>query len=144
LHDISNPEGYNYVNYIVGGIDTLMDYRRALGVWGESLAILHLEAHGYQILDRNWRCRLGEIDIIARQNEELVFVEVKTRRGTKMGSPEEGLTKVKSKRLVKLSQLYLVEADLDVDWRLDLVAIQVDEKMSLLRLEHLPNAILGW
>ncbi len=121
-----------------------MDYRRALGVWGESLAILHLEAHGYQILDRNWRCRLGEIDIIARQNEELVFVEVKTRRGTKMGSPEEGLTKVKSKRLVKLSQLYLVEADLDVDWRLDLVAIQVDEKMSLLRLEHLPNAILGW
>lgn len=121
-----------------------MAQRKVLGAWGESLAALHLEAGGYAILERNWRCRRGEIDIIMCHGAEIIFVEVKTRRGTKMGSPEEGLTRRKSKRLIELSQHYLAQNELDVDWRLDLVAIEVDEKMRLERIDHWPNAVLGW
>ena len=121
-----------------------MGFRKTLGAWGESLATLHLEALEYRIICRNWRCQNGEVDIIASQGEELVFIEVKTRRGSNMGSPEEGLTKAKSQRLVMLAQMYLAENDLDVDWRLDLIAIEVDEKLRLLRLDHVPNAVLGW
>jgi putative endonuclease len=121
-----------------------MGYRKVLGTWGESLAVLHLEAHGYQVVVRNWRCPRGEIDIIVQNREEIIFVEVKTRRGKNMGSPEEALTKAKSDHLIELSKFYLAKNDLDVDWQIDLVAVEVDDQIRLLRLEHLPNAVLGW
>ncbi len=66
--------------------------RQRLGRWGEGVAATHLEAHGYTILARNWRCAAGEIDLVARDGETLVFVEVKTRRGRAYGAPEEALT----------------------------------------------------
>ena len=68
------------------------DGRRALGHWGESVAATHLEAKGYVILARNWRCRLGEIDLVAQLGDVVIFVEVKTRRGRDFGLPEEGVT----------------------------------------------------
>ena len=68
----------------------MADGRKRLGAWGESVAAHSLEAQGYRILDRNWRCARGEIDLIAQAGAELVFVEVKTRTGQHLGSPEEG------------------------------------------------------
>lgn len=115
-----------------------------LGRWGESVAAHHLEAKGCRIVERNWRCQRGEIDLVARDGSTLVFVEVKTRRGRSMGTPEEGLTPRKGRKLLELGQLYLAERDLDVDWRVDLVAIELDSGGKLLRCDHIPNAVLGW
>ena len=121
-----------------------MGNRKQLGQWGESVAAHRLEAEGYEILERNWRCARGEIDLVTRAGAELVFVEVKTRRGREMGTPEEGLTIQKSQKLVELAQSYLLEHNLDADWRIDLVAVELDNTGKLLRCEHIPNAVLGW
>lgn len=118
--------------------------RQNLGKWGESVAAIHLEAKGYDILYRNWRCTRGEIDLVAQAGQELVFVEVKTRRGRSSGSPEEGLTAKKGKKLFELAQLFLAENELEADWRVDLVAVELDCEGKLLRCEHIPNAVLGW
>lgn len=118
--------------------------RKKLGKWGESVAAHHLEAKGYTIVARNWRCTLGEIDLVARADDLFIFVEVKTRRGLAMGSPEEALTAVKAQKLLKLAAFYIAENDLDVDWQIDLVAVELDATGKLLRCEHIPQAVLGW
>lgn len=115
-----------------------------LGKWGESVAALHLEAKGYQIQARNWRCARGEIDIVAIDGDELAFVEVKTRKGRILGAPEEALTVKKGRKLIELAQTYLSEKDVDADWRIDLVAIELDKSGKLLRCEHITGAVLGW
>ena len=120
------------------------NHRKKLGAWGEDIAAHQLEADGFQIVARNWRCRHGEIDLIAQKGELVAFVEVKTRKGRNMGTPEEALTPRKSKKLMQLAQLYVAENELDVDWRIDLVAVELDKSGKLLRCEHIPNAVLGW
>ncbi|MBP9501103.1 MAG: YraN family protein [Candidatus Promineofilum sp.] len=121
------------------------DSRRRLGQWGENLAALHLEAQGLALIERNWRCRDGEIDLVARDGETFVFVEVKTRRGRKFGAPEEALTPHKAQKLLQLGQNYMAEHELDnVNWRIDLVAVELDENGHLLRCDHIPNAVMGW
>lgn len=125
--------------------DRPTDPRRRLGQWGENVAAVHLEAAGYQIVERNWRCRGGEIDLVARDGEAMVFVEVKTRRGRDFGAPEEALTPHKARKLLELGQQYMVDHDLDdIDWRIDLVAVELDDRGLMLRCDHIPNAVLGW
>ena len=119
-------------------------HRKKLGQWGENVAAHHLEAKGYEIVERNWRCRQGEIDLVARAGQAWVFVEVKTRRGRSRGTPEEGLTPRKSRQLLALGEIYTAVHNLDVDWRIDLVAVELDSQGKLLRCEHIPNAVLGW
>ena len=118
--------------------------RKKLGEWGESVAAVHLQAKGYEIVKRNWRTSQGEIDIVARKGGGYIFVEVKTRRGRGMGSPEEGLTRKKSSKLVDLALIYMADRELDEDWRIDLVAVELDKSGKLIRCEHIPNAVLGW
>ena len=84
------------------------------------------------------------LDIIAQDSGELVFVEVKTRRGIQMGTPEEALTREKAEKLRQLAQLYLAENDSEQDWRIDLVAIEIDGKGKLIRCDHIRDAVLGW
>lgn len=125
--------------------DRPSDPRRRLGSWGENVAAVHLEAAGYTLVARNWRCRGGEIDLVARDGETVVFVEVKTRRGRDYGAPEEALTPHKAQKLLQLGQQYIADHGLDdVDWRIDLVAVELDERGRLLRCDHIPNAVLGW
>ena len=118
--------------------------RKKLGAWGEDIAVHQLEADGFRIVERNWRCQHGEIDLIAQKGELVAFVEVKTRKGRDMGAPEEALTPRKGKKLMQLAQLYVAEHEMDVDWRVDLVAVELDKSGKLLRCEHIPNAVLGW
>lgn len=119
--------------------------RKKLGAWGESLAASHLENQGYEILERNWRCNRGEIDLVAEAGTLLVFVEVKTRRGRAMGTPEEGLTTRKAQKLMDLAQIYLYQNEIeDRTWRIDLVAVELSRQGKLLRCEHIPNAVRGW
>lgn len=83
--------------------------RIALGKWGEDLAVRHLEALGYEVLVRNWRCREGELDIVARAGGVLAFVEVKTRSGTAFGEPAEAVDRRKARRLHVLAARWLAE-----------------------------------
>jgi putative endonuclease len=122
---------------------TARDDRQALGRRGEDLAAQHLAAKGYEILARNWRCESGELDLVARDHNCLVIVEVRTRRGQELGTPEESVTEAKQARLVALGQAYVQETDWLGDWRIDVVAIEMDRRGRLLRLEHYENAVTG-
>ncbi|MGC1208067.1 MAG: YraN family protein [Ornithinimicrobium sp.] len=82
---------------------------RAIGDHGEQLAVDHLCAHGVQVLERNWRCDLGEIDIVGIDGDALVFYEVKTRRSSRFGSPLEAITAAKAARLRRLAGRWMHE-----------------------------------
>jgi len=114
--------------------------RKQTGSFGEALACDALARRGYELVERNWRCARGEIDIVARDGECWVFVEVKTRRGHAAELPEEGLTEGKAARLSELAQIYLMEHDLpDVDWRIDLVAVELSSRDEVRRLNVIPG-----
>lgn len=119
------------------------DFRRRLGDFGERAAAAYLIRQGYTILGQQWRCRAGEIDLVAAQGEQLVFVEVRTRRGEAYGSPEESLTPAKRERLRTLAFLYLDAHDQGdrVSWRIDVIAIVVDRAGRIARLHHIPSAV---
>ncbi len=120
-------------------------HRQKLGRWGEALAADRLQADGYEILARNWRCGQGEIDLVARDDDMLIVVEVKTRRSKAYGYPEEALTTRKAQKLIDLGVAYVAELDdPDIPWRIDLVAIQIDSNGKLERYEHIPDAVRGW
>ena len=93
----------------LANLTRLTKVRQALGRWGEDIAAKYLVEQGLVILDRNWRTRAGEIDIIARDVNALVFCEVKTRRGTAFGSGVEAVTALKSRRLRRLAAAWLAE-----------------------------------
>jgi putative endonuclease len=86
------------------------DSRRGTARRGEALAALFLRLKGYRIDARNWRCPLGELDIVAWDRDTLVFVEVKARSGTSAGAPEEAVDARKQARLVQLAQAYLARS----------------------------------
>ncbi len=96
------------------------------------------------ILARNWRCRYGEIDIIARDDQTLVVVEVKTRRGAQAGPPEEGVDGRKQAQLCRLAQYYVEQVNWEEEVRLDIVAVAFSSQGTLLRITHWPNAIECW
>jgi putative endonuclease len=86
-----------------------MRVKDAVGRYGEQLAADHLSAAGMQVLDRNWRCVEGELDIVARDDASLVFVEVKTRSSAAYGDPLESVTPAKAARLRRLALCWLRE-----------------------------------
>jgi len=100
-----------------------------------------LEEWGYVVRERNWRCAAGEIDIVAEEGSCLVFVEVRTRRGREYGTPEESVTPAKQAKLVELAQTYLQEHRWDGDWRIDVVAVEMTSRGTLLRVELIKNAV---
>lgn len=113
-----------------------------LGRWGEDHARRYLEGQGYTVLATNYRSRWGEVDIVARLGEEFVFVEVKTRRGTAFGTPEESVTATKSRRLIATAQDYLQKNDLEqAQWRIDVITVHLDKSGKLLEVNHLENAV---
>ena len=115
--------------------------RARVGAEGEALAERTLVAHGYRVIARNWHCRYGELDLIAEDGGELVFVEVKTRRGRVMGTPEEALTPSKRKRLLAAAQQYLMEHDsAERSYRFDVVAIEMGGRMGAADVRVHPNA----
>lgn len=130
---------------ILKKMSSVGDSRKKLGTWGEDQAAKYLQSQGYSVLERNWRCRRGEIDLVVQEGEVLVFVEVKTRRGRDFGTPEEAIMGAKAKRLLELGQRYLLEHELeDQDWRVDLVAVELSRDGLLLRCEHIPNIVWTW
>jgi putative endonuclease len=105
---------------------TPVGVRQGLGRTGERLAVEHLIQRGYHILTQNFRCRLGEIDIVAEHEQDLVFVEVKTRRGIAYGLPEEAVTARKLRTILNIATFYIDRYYCEeISWRIDIVAVQL-------------------
>jgi len=116
--------------------------KRALGSWGEQRAAEYLQERGYQIVARNVRGEYGEIDLLARQGEVLVFVEVKARSSAQFGHPEEAITPLKQQHLVDSALDYLqAHPDLGEDWRIDVIAIEVRPSRTSPTIVHFENAL---
>ena len=116
--------------------------RRDTGILGEKLAKDFLQRKGYRVLETNYRCPEGEIDIIARHKGFLVFIEVRTKTSTEFGSPEESITKAKIRRLVAATSYYhQTHGNLPPFWRIDVVAVELNRKGKPLRIEHIKNAV---
>ena len=116
--------------------------RRELGNLGEKLAQDFLSNNGYQILENNYRCPEGEIDIIAKQADTLVFVEVRTKQSRQFGTPEESITPQKMERLRAVAAHYGQNRDgLPASWRIDVVAIQMERSGRVSRIELIENAV---
>ncbi|MGH2593727.1 MAG: YraN family protein [Anaerolineae bacterium] len=116
--------------------------RRTLGKLGESLAARELERRGYRIVERNWRCPIGEIDLVAEKDGALIFVEVRTRRGSERGTPQESITPAKQAKLIELAQTYCQQTTGDDrDWRIDVVAVEMSPRGEVLRIDVIENAI---
>lgn len=108
---------------------------------GESLAATHLKARGCKILAQNYRARRGEIDLIVKDRQFIVFVEVKTRRSLKFGLPQAAVTRHKQRQISKIALAYLQRENLlDAPCRFDVIGIHLSYKSELLRLEHFESA----
>ena len=116
--------------------------RRDTGILGEKLARDFLKKRGYRILETNYRCPEGEIDIIAKHKDFLVFIEVRTKTSLEFGSPEESITLTKKERLRATAFHYWqTHNDLPLLWRIDVVAVELNQKGKLLRIELIENAV---
>lgn len=113
-----------------------MRVKDALGRWGEQLAVERLQDSGLQIVERNWRRREGEIDIVARDGRTVVFCEVKTRSSARYGVPAEAVTPAKLRRLRRLAVLWLAEHPGGDEVRFDVVSITRQQRGPAL-VEHL-------
>ena len=115
--------------------------RRAVGRYGEDVAARFLAAAGLVVLERNWRCELGELDIVARDGDELVVCEVKTRRGTGFGTPLEAVTPSKAARLRRLAARWLAEHPVRPSAvRVDVVGV-LRPRAGAARVEHVRGAL---
>ena len=111
----------------------------------EDAAAYHLEAHRYRVLERNFSCRWGEIDIVAQQEGTVVFVEVRARRNDSFGSALESINRRKQQRLVLAAQEYLQQRGLEEHpWRIDAVAVRLGHGGQVQSLEHLEHAVVGF
>ncbi len=117
--------------------------KQALGRWGEQQAADYLAQRGYQILGRNLQGPYGEIDLLARHQGALVFVEVKTRSSARFGLPEEAITPSKQQHLIQNAEDYLqAHPELGDDWRIDVVSI-LRRPGGNPQILHFENAVHG-
>jgi putative endonuclease len=115
--------------------------RRETGILGEKLAAGFLQGRGYRIVETNYHCPEGEIDIVARHGDFLVFVEVRTKRSKQFGSPEESITPVKKERLRLVAARYREDHDdLPEQWRIDVVVVEMSRR-QVVRIELIENAV---
>lgn len=118
--------------------------RQAVGQMGEDAAAFHLEMKAYEVIARNYHSRFGEVDIIAKNEKYLVFVEVKTRTKGAEAQPKESVDALKQKRLVKTAMIYLSERGEDLQPRFDVIEVWLERTTgAILALNHIENAFLG-
>ncbi len=115
-----------------------MDLRRVFGSAGESAAANYLRRKGYKILEQNFSCRFGEIDIIARKGAYLVFVGVKTRKTEDFAMAREYVTYAKQQRIIKTAMLWLQQNDTELQPRFDVIEV-VGEGLRR-KIRHIENA----
>ncbi len=117
-------------------------HRQSLGHFGESLAASFLEHQGYSILARNVRTPYGEIDLLTKSGDVIVFVEVKTRASTSLGPPEISITPRKREHMISAAEYYIQQhLELNNDWRIDVIAVQIKPGLESPLIDHFENAI---
>ncbi len=110
-----------------------------LGKTGEELAVKYLKSNKYKILDKNFRCAIGELDIVAKDKGVIVFVEVKTRRSAHLAEPFESVGRKKQEKIRAVAEYYLQEKDYaECEARFDVLSIVSDAKEN--RIEHIKDA----
>lgn len=115
--------------------------RHETGRIGEEIAVSYLEKMGYEIIDRNFECRQGEIDIIAKDEDYLVFIEVKTRASALYGTPKEAVNEAKQKHIYRSAEFYAyINHWEDRPIRIDV--IEVYKKQRKFKIHHIKNAII--
>lgn len=116
-----------------------MNHHQRIGKWGEETAAAYLIELGYEILARNARTPYGEIDIIAKQADTVIFVEVKTRTSNTMGLPEESITPRKRQHMISAAEHYAAEHEVD-HWQIDVISIE-GKPESTPKITYFENAI---
>lgn len=123
----------------------MTDQHITCGKFGEDTAKNYLSKNGYAILETNYRCREGEIDIIARDGDCLVFVEVKTRKNADYGAPCEAVGLAKQRKIIMAAQNYMADNNIDCAVRLDVIEVFYQKRAGTyrtLRLNHIKNAFM--
>ena len=119
-----------------------MYINKETGKLGEDIAVNYLKQNGYVILDRNFECRQGEIDIIALDKKEIVFIEVKTRTSNKYGTPSEAVNKIKQKHMLQTIKYYLYIRNLSDEFiRIDVIEVYI--KNNVYKVNHIKQAFEG-
>ncbi|CAN5158008.1 YraN family protein [soil metagenome] len=126
--------------------------KRILGDLGETIAAEYLLKHGFEILDKNYLRKWGEIDIVAKKNDLIRFVEVKsvscvtlpevTQETKDWFRPEDNVHPQKLKRLARTMQTYLLEKRIDLEWQLDLITVKISQNDRMARVEMIENIII--
>lgn len=109
------------------------------GSFGEEIALQYLNKKGFELISRNFSTRFGEIDIIMKDKNETVFIEVKTKKGPFFGTPEEMFTQSKYRKVKNMAVVFLKGKE--VSCRIDMVAIVLDPDNSIQRLDHYKNVV---
>lgn len=116
--------------------------KRDIGKVGEDIAAKYLQENGFDIIKRNYQYGHGEIDIVAKDGDELVFIEVKTRQNLELGEPEYAITKKKILQIKKMAELYLFDNEIEeANSRFDVVAILLDD-ITNPKITHYKNAFM--
>ena len=110
-------------------------HKKFLGKKGERLVVEYLKKQGYEILEKNYRTPFGEADVIAKDRDEILFIEVKTRTSDKYGTPAESVIKKKREKYVKIAKFYWLKTGEEPNVRFDVAEVYADGK-----IEYLPNA----
>ena len=118
-------------------------YRQAIGKLGEHKAGNYLKRRGYQILETNYRTKAGEIDLIAKEKDCLVFVEVKTRTNAEYGTPAEAVSFYKQQHMINSARYYLARQGGECECRFDVIEVIVPSKgwFPIARINHLKNVL---
>lgn len=121
--------------------------KRKIGDIGEEVAVKYLTQQGFQILERNFARKWGELDIIAKNKQEISFIEVKTlkKKSSQAFFPEQNVSWQKKRRLIRTAQTYLAQNHYpqDASWQIDVIAVELNWQTRRANLRHLKNAVWG-
>lgn len=117
--------------------------KQSIGAWGEKKARNFLIRQGYEILDTNYQTRYGELDIIAKEKDIIVFVEVKTRSSRSFGLPQEAVNFKKQNKIIRMALQYLSDRDLKATWRVDVIGIVMNRRERKVEdIDLIRNAVI--
>jgi putative endonuclease len=123
----------------------MKNYNKNIGFYGEDIAVEYIKKKGYFVLDRNFRNRYGEIDIISSFKDVIIFIEVKSRYSNSCGTPIESVTYFKQKKIFNLCKFYLLNKKLfNYNCRFDVIEIYFNTSNDLYKINHIEDAFRGY
>ena len=116
-------------------------FNKDIGALGEEISETHLKSLGYRILDKNFKCKCGEIDLIAMHKDYICFIEVKTRYGIDFGIPAESVTSYKQRKIYKTAQVYILKKNIiNTNFRFDVLEVMLNRANNDFLVNHIKDA----